>query len=183
MSASKKIDLLRDFAAGVFLSEAQNSIPRPPYTQVYFFTQGKGEGGECWIREKGRGATGESTDLKAGLKISTWLKVRKKLAISVHCMNPDKTCRKVPFQVNFLDDFYDSYLSTVGKVHPQNFCFSLQRFSSILLVECLVLNFLQKMVSLASVANQLVWYTLKSFQFWTTDWMLVWPNLVWYLLL
>ncbi len=33
MSSSKKIDLWRDFAAGVYLSEAQNPLhPPPPYT-------------------------------------------------------------------------------------------------------------------------------------------------------
>ncbi len=35
-----------------------------------------------WIREKGRGATGESTDHWAGLKIPTWLNIRTKLAFS-----------------------------------------------------------------------------------------------------
>ncbi len=46
MLSSKKIDLYRDFAAGVFLSEAQNPIPPHPlhtvyvYT-VYLFTQGR----------------------------------------------------------------------------------------------------------------------------------------------
>ncbi len=51
MSTSKIIDLYRDFAAGIYLSEAQNPIPPPPlqtvyvYT-VYLFTQGRGEGGE-----------------------------------------------------------------------------------------------------------------------------------------
>jgi hypothetical protein len=47
----QKIDLLMDFAAGVYLSEAQNLIHRlpPPLTQrivhvytVYFFTQARG---------------------------------------------------------------------------------------------------------------------------------------------
>jgi hypothetical protein len=46
MSSPKKIYLLRDWAAGVFLSAAQNSLPRPPYTLytciVYLFTQGRG---------------------------------------------------------------------------------------------------------------------------------------------
>ncbi len=56
MSSSKKIDLKRDFAAGVYLSEAQDPV-RPPHTQcirVYsiLIQQGKGEGGE-----KGREAT------------------------------------------------------------------------------------------------------------------------------
>jgi hypothetical protein len=49
MLSSKKIDLLRDFAAGVYLFEAQNTIP--PYTlciHVYsiLIHKGKGEGGE-----------------------------------------------------------------------------------------------------------------------------------------
>jgi hypothetical protein len=43
MSSSLKIDLLRGFAAGVYLSEAQNAILPPPYT-VYLLTQGSGEG-------------------------------------------------------------------------------------------------------------------------------------------
>jgi hypothetical protein len=53
MSSSKKIDLQRDFAAGVYLSEAPSPtmIPYPPsplhivyvYT-VYLFTQGRGGG-------------------------------------------------------------------------------------------------------------------------------------------
>ncbi len=30
MSPSKNIDLTRDFAAGVYLSETQNPIPTPP---------------------------------------------------------------------------------------------------------------------------------------------------------
>ncbi len=49
MSSSTTFDLKRDFAAGVYLSEAQNPIPPPPYTlyTVYsILTQtGKGEGG------------------------------------------------------------------------------------------------------------------------------------------
>ncbi len=47
MSSSKNIDLKRDFAAGVYLSEAQNPIPASPFTHcicIYFFTRG-GEGG------------------------------------------------------------------------------------------------------------------------------------------
>jgi hypothetical protein len=65
-------------------------LPSPPlhivneYT-VYVFTQGSREGrggGESCTREKGRGATGECTDHKAGLKITTRLNVLKKLVIS-----------------------------------------------------------------------------------------------------
>jgi hypothetical protein len=51
MSPSKKIYLLRDFAEGVCLSEAQNPIPPLPYTlhtciqySILIHT-GKGEGG------------------------------------------------------------------------------------------------------------------------------------------
>ncbi len=48
MSSSKKIDLLMDFAAGVYLSEARNPIPPPLPTvyvyKVYLFTQGRGGG-------------------------------------------------------------------------------------------------------------------------------------------
>ncbi len=59
MSASKKIDMYRDFAAGVYLSDAQaHALPSPlthcirvPYT-VYLITQGRvGEGGELNQRE------------------------------------------------------------------------------------------------------------------------------------
>jgi hypothetical protein len=39
MSSSKEIDLKRDFAAGVYLSEFQNPI-LPPLTHL--FTQGRG---------------------------------------------------------------------------------------------------------------------------------------------
>jgi hypothetical protein len=50
MSLPKKIDLFRDFAAGVYLSKGQNPIPPPLHTvfvyTVYLFTQGRGEGGE-----------------------------------------------------------------------------------------------------------------------------------------
>jgi len=45
MLSSKKFDLWKDFAAGVYLSEAQNPIP-PLHTvyvyTVYFFTQSRG---------------------------------------------------------------------------------------------------------------------------------------------
>jgi hypothetical protein len=57
MSSSKNIDLSRDFAAGVYLSDAQNPIPTPPplhtvyvYTG-YLFTKGSGWGGELNQRE------------------------------------------------------------------------------------------------------------------------------------
>jgi hypothetical protein len=74
MSSSEKIDLSMEFAAGVYLSEAQNPKPSSPlhivYYTVYLCTQGRG-GGELNQREKKRGATGENTDHKAWLKIPT----------------------------------------------------------------------------------------------------------------
>ena len=48
MSSSKKIDVLRDFAAGVYLSEAQNPIPSPLdtlYTCTIQSTNSHREGG------------------------------------------------------------------------------------------------------------------------------------------
>jgi hypothetical protein len=49
----KKVTCRRDFAAGVYLAEAQNPIPPPFHTvahtayvyALYLFTQGRGEGG------------------------------------------------------------------------------------------------------------------------------------------
>jgi len=64
MPSSKQIDLQRNFAAGVHLSEVQNPPPPPPthwirvYTihyTVYLFTQGRGIGGELNQREGERG--------------------------------------------------------------------------------------------------------------------------------
>jgi hypothetical protein len=46
MSSSKKIYLYRDFAAGVYLSEAQNPIPSPLHTiRVYSILIHTGGGG------------------------------------------------------------------------------------------------------------------------------------------
>jgi hypothetical protein len=59
MSSSKKIDLFRELAAGVYLAEARNSYPPPPYTLYtwlqYTYSHREGEGGE--LNQKGRGAT------------------------------------------------------------------------------------------------------------------------------
>ncbi len=66
MSSSKKFTCIRDFAAGVHLSEAYNSIHTPPplkhckcvYCTVYLFTQGMG--GEMNQREGKRGNSSQS---------------------------------------------------------------------------------------------------------------------------
>jgi hypothetical protein len=71
MSSSKNIDLSRDYAAGVYFSEAQNPIPPSPLHTVYVYTvyvliyTGKG-GGDLNHRE------GEMITVhKAGSKIPT----------------------------------------------------------------------------------------------------------------
>jgi hypothetical protein len=76
MSSSKKIDLYRDYATGLYLSEAQNPTA-PPYTlytciqyTYSVFTQGWVEGGDL-TREKVRG----DNSLQSGLKIQTRLTV------------------------------------------------------------------------------------------------------------
>jgi hypothetical protein len=60
MSSYKKIHLQRDYAVGVYLSEAQNPIPPALHTvhytcihTVYFLTQGRGGGGEPERRGEG----------------------------------------------------------------------------------------------------------------------------------
>ncbi len=62
MSSFKNTDLQKDFAAGVYLSEAQTPITPSPYTAYVYtldlFTREGGGGGGNWTREKGKGATG-----------------------------------------------------------------------------------------------------------------------------
>jgi len=71
MSSSKKLTCKGDFAAGVYLSEAQNPIPPLTYCiRVYSILIHTGKGGrgeERGTREKVRGATVH----KAGSKIPT----------------------------------------------------------------------------------------------------------------
>jgi hypothetical protein len=77
MSSSTKIDLYKDFAAGVHLSEAHNSLPPPLYTvcvfTVHLFTQGRGVVGESLTRDKGKGATVHNAGSK--IPISTVFKL------------------------------------------------------------------------------------------------------------
>jgi hypothetical protein len=74
MSSSTKIDLYRDFAAVVYLFEAQNPI-LPPYTlytrlkYTYSHREWRRGGGGSLTREKVRGATLKVQ--KAGSKIPT----------------------------------------------------------------------------------------------------------------
>jgi hypothetical protein len=72
------------------------------YIRAYSMLNHRGNRGrgDSWIREKGSGAAGESTDHKAGFKIPTWRNVRKKSAIS-SLWTLINTCSKVPLQVNF----------------------------------------------------------------------------------
>ncbi len=67
MSSSKKIDLSRDFPAGVYLSEAHNPIPPPPLHTVCIHTgMGVGGGGELNQRKGGDGQEGE-------YRLQSWL--------------------------------------------------------------------------------------------------------------
>ncbi len=51
MSSFKKIDLERDFAAGVYLPEAQNPVTPSPLTHCrYLFTQGQTEMSDAGIQ-------------------------------------------------------------------------------------------------------------------------------------
>jgi hypothetical protein len=83
MTSSEKFDMERDFAEGVYLSEARTPIPHFTHClyvyTVYLFTQRRGSGR---VELDGRRATEESTDYKAGLKIPKYLNVRKKFATS-----------------------------------------------------------------------------------------------------
>ncbi len=54
MSSSEKIELQRDFTAGVYLSEAQNPIPPPLSHTVYVYT------GYLFTHRREGGGGGES---------------------------------------------------------------------------------------------------------------------------
>jgi hypothetical protein len=55
MSSSKKTDLYRDFAAGVYLSEARNTVPPQPCTLYTFiqYTNSHRRGGESLTKREG----------------------------------------------------------------------------------------------------------------------------------
>ncbi len=86
------MDLKRDFAAGVYLSEAKNPIPLPLHTvneyTVYLFTQGRGEGGEVNQRE---GYWGNSSQTR--VENTNMTECISSLSTLV------KTCREAPLQV------------------------------------------------------------------------------------
>ncbi len=54
MSSSKNVDMKREFAAGVYLSEAQTPYAETHCIRVYsvLIHTGKGEKGEKWTREE-----------------------------------------------------------------------------------------------------------------------------------
>jgi hypothetical protein len=66
MSSSKKIDLKRNFAAGVYLSKAQNPMP-PPYTLIltYLFT--------CEVIPHGPGRASQGTSAPGCASLASWL--------------------------------------------------------------------------------------------------------------
>ncbi len=115
MSSSKKIDLKRDFAAGVYLSEAQN--PPPPYTLYtwiqYTYSHREGGGGVEPMR-RGEGQQGRVQIKELGWKYQhDWIKAR-----NLPSVNSDKYLPQSPFigqffqMTTFCIDFYESYLST-----------------------------------------------------------------------
>ncbi len=104
MSSSKKIDLWRDFASGVYLSEAQSPVPPPPYklyTCIQYTYSHREGGGESWTSENG--ATGESTVRKFGWKYQhDWMYVKNWLS-PVYKLWYTPAAKSL-LQVIFLDD-------------------------------------------------------------------------------
>ncbi len=90
MSSYKNIDLLRDFAAGVYLPEAQKYPP--PYTLYsciqYTYSHRERGGEESWNIEKVRGAT------KLGQKYQHDL-------LYLQSINSDKYLPQSPFTGQF----------------------------------------------------------------------------------
>ncbi len=71
MSSSIKLACKRTLRQVFFMSEAQNSIPRTPYTlytciQVYLFTHGRGEGGNIESKRRVEGQQGRVQVTKLG---------------------------------------------------------------------------------------------------------------------
>ncbi len=93
MSSAKKTDFWRDFAAGVYLSEAQNPISPPPLLTVYVY-MGMGGGG----RDEPEGRLKGQKFTKLGRKYQhNWQYLQP--------INSDKHLRQCPFKDPFfLDD-------------------------------------------------------------------------------
>ncbi len=119
MSSSKKLTCKGTLRQVFICVRPRTPYPSPHshYSILYFFTTGKrGRKGGNWTRKEVRGATEESIEHKAGLKIPAWLnvRIRKILTVSLQI----KTCRspftdKFFYMTTFCIDFYESYLSTL----------------------------------------------------------------------
>ncbi len=89
-----QLKVLRDFTAGVFLSEVRNPIP-PPHTEYVYtiFKQERGEGGELnqWEGDK-------------GYSLKSW--VENTNMTDCISINSDKYLPQSPFSGNFLQSLF-----------------------------------------------------------------------------
>ncbi len=100
--------MYRDFAAGVYLSEAQDPIPLPPYTlytcihSILIDTGKGGEGGELNQRDGERGNREEYRSL-SWVENTNITECTQEICY-LQSKNSDKHLPQSPFTGHFLDD-------------------------------------------------------------------------------
>ncbi len=100
-----KIYLYRDFATSVYLSEAQNPIPLPPYTLytcIHSILIDTGKGGEGWELNQREGERGNREEYRSqswveNTKITEWTQEINYL----QSKNSDKHLPESPFTGQF----------------------------------------------------------------------------------